>query len=106
MARETIESFFERSSSRPGLQGGRRIERDQFAFIQNGYAICQKFDFRQRVRGEEERSTLTRDDFRLQEASKFSRGDGVEAPRGLVEQEDSGLVKEGAKKTEALNGAR
>ena len=104
MARETIENFFERSDSKPGPQGGGRIEGNQFTFIQNGYAIGQEFDFRERVRGEKQGSALTRDDFRLQEAAKFSRSDGVQAAGGFIEQQDSGLVKEGAEKAEALNG--
>lgn len=106
MARETVENFFERSDSIPGLQGGRRIESEQFAFVQNDYAISQKFDFRERVRSEEQGSAMTRNDFRLQETAKFTRGDGVQAARGFIEQQDSGLVKERAEKAEALNGAR
>ena len=44
-------------------------------------------------------------DFRFQETSKFGGGDGVEAARRFVEEQDSGTMKKSACQAEALNGS-
>ena len=55
--------------------------------------------------GEEQGSSLAREDLRFEEAAKIRSGESVETPRGLVEQKDLWLVKKRAQKAEALNGA-
>ena len=44
-------------------------------------------------------------DFRFQEAAKLRGGDGVEAARRLVEQQDAGPMEKGASEAETLDRA-
>ncbi len=44
-------------------------------------------------------------DFIFEECAKLCGGKGIEAARRFIEEQDFGLMKDGAQKAEALNGA-
>jgi len=98
VTREAGEGFLERRSPGAGLQSARRIKINELPLVQYGDAIGQKFDFRKRVRGEEQRSALARDELGFEEASEVGGRQDIETARGLVEQENLRLMKNGAEK--------
>ena len=58
------------------------------------------------MRSEQERSAAPADDFLLEETPETRGGERVEAARGLVEQEDGGVVEKSAGEAEAVGDAR
>jgi len=82
-----------------------RIACDETAFVDDGDAVRKQLHFRQGVRGEKERSIAAPENLLFEEAAKIHGGDGVQAARRLIEKKNARLVKQGASKTEALDGA-
>ncbi len=72
--------------------------------MEDGDSIGQEFDFRQRVRSEEKRCCAALQHLAFQKLTKRGGGDGVEAARRLIEQEDVWRMKEGAREAKPLQG--
>ncbi len=106
VAGEAREGFLERRCARFGLEGLRRVKGDEGAFFQNGDAVRQEFDFRERVRGKKKGCALTREDFGFQKAAEVGGSEGIEAARGFIEEKHFGLVEKRADQAQALDGAR
>jgi len=73
--------------------------------IDDSHAIGKQFHLGEGVGGEEQGSVAVLENFGLEEAAEFGGGDGVEAARRLVEQQDARLVQQGTGEAEALDGA-
>ncbi len=105
MTRKAEKYFFQGGSAGALLQCGDSVASQEAASVNYGHAIREKLHFGESVRGEEQGSLAMAKDFRFQEAAKLRGGDGVEAARGLVEKQDTGLVKKCASQAEALDRA-
>ena len=104
-AREPRECFFEGRGQSPGPERGGSIECQKFAFVEDGHAVGEEFDFPHGVRGEQQRSVLPCKDFRFQEMPEISGGDGVEAARRFIQQQYLRLMEQRANQAEALDRA-
>lgn len=104
VAGEAEEGFFESGCGSLTLEGGRSVERDEFALSEDGDAVGEELDFGKRVRCKEQRSCAGLQDMRFQKLAKRRGGDGVQASGWFVKQENGGRVKQSASEAEALNG--
>lgn len=105
MTREARKGLLERNCAGPGLQSCRSIDGYEGAFLQDGDAVRQKFDFRECVRCEKQGSALAFKDFGLQETPEVGRGQGIQAARGFIEKEHLGLMENRSNQAEPLDGA-
>ena len=103
---ETCEGFLQRRSPGAGFQRAECVKGDEFALVQDGDAIGQKFDFGERVRGEEHGSALARDELGFEEPAEVGSCKDIKTARGLVEQENLRLMKNGAEQAQPLHVAR
>ena len=103
MTCEAEKYFFERGSAGTQFQRGHGVASQEAAGVNHGYAIGEELDFCESVRGEEQGRLAILKDFRFQETAKFGRGDGVEAARRFIKEQDAGLVEKGASQAEALD---
>lgn len=87
------------------FESGERIARQETAFIDDGDTVGKQFDFRQGVRSKKKRGIAPPENMRFEETAKIQGGDGVQAAGRLIEEKHTRLVKQGASKTEALDGA-
>ena len=82
-----------------------RTASQQASSVNDGDAIGEELDFRERV-GSEEQSCLTGpENLGFQETAKLGGANGVETARRLIEQENAGLMEESTAKTETLQRA-
>ncbi len=105
VAGDAEEDVFQGVAAGVGFQRGGGVECEQAAFVDDRHAIGEEIDFGERVGGEEQGGVAALQDFRFEEAAEFGGGDGVQAARGLVEEQDARLMQEGAREADALHGA-
>jgi len=105
MARESRESLFEGCCSRSGSKSGRRFDGEKFAFVQNGDAVGEEFNFCEGVRRKEQGGVLSVEYLGFQEAAKIGGGKSVEAARGFIEKQYLWFVKESTHEAQALYGS-
>lgn len=96
MAGKAGEGFLERRRAGHGLESLQRVYGDEAAFLQDSDTVRQQFDFGECVRGEKHRSALTSEDFGFQEAAELGGSEGIEAPRGFIEEKHARLVEKRA----------
>ncbi len=87
------------------FESGEGIAGEEAALVEDGNAVREQLDFGQGVGGKKERSIATPKDLRFQEAAEIHGGDGVQTAGGFIEEKHLRLVEQGAKETEALDGA-
>lgn len=73
--------------------------------MKNSDAVGEKLYLRKSVRGEEERSPLRREDLRFEETTEVRCGEGIEASRRFIEQQNLRLMQKSTEKAQALDGA-
>ncbi len=105
MAGEAEECVFESRGAGGSFEGGKSVASEEASGVDHGDAVGEEFDLGQSVRGEEQRSIAAAEDFGFEEAAKIGGGDRVEAAGGFIEEEDAGLVEQGASEAEALDCA-
>ncbi len=103
VAGQLEESVFEGGCFGPGFETSRGIEREELAFIEDGNAVGEKFNFRERVRSEEQSDVASLEELGLEEAAEFGGGNGVQAARRLIQKEHGGLMEKGASEAQALD---
>jgi hypothetical protein len=105
VTRKPKKSFFKRGSAGAQLKIGDGIASEKAASVNHRHAVSEKLDFGESVRSEKQCSLPMVQDFRFKEAAKLRGGDSIEAARGLVEQQDVGLMEKGASQAETLDRA-
>jgi hypothetical protein len=99
------EGILESRGTISGFKGSGSIQSDERTLMENRDAVGEKLNFRKCVGGKQERSSICREDFRLEEAPEVRGGKGIQAARGFIQEQDPGLVQKGTEKAEALDGA-
>src|ERR1700730_6856784 len=105
LAGEAQVGLFEGAGGKTAFETGRRLDGEEFAFVKNGDAIGEEFNFVQRVGGEQKRGAACGNDFGFEKAAKVGGGDGVQAAGRFIEKQDAWLMKQGAQQAETLHGA-
>lgn len=98
-------NFLEGSRTGAQLESREGIAGEQAAFLEDGDAVGEEFDFGQRVGSKKQGSIAAREELRFQEAAEIHGRDGVETSRRLIEQQHAWLMEQGAQQAEALNSA-
>ena len=105
-AGEFEESLIERSAGGLSQDRRRRIQLKQAPLINDRDAICECLDFRKSVRRKEKRHGPALHHLGLQVSAKFHRGKSIETARGFIEKKNARPMQQGARKAQALHGAR
>jgi|SRR5689334_587789 len=104
-AGELEESFLEGGGVSAFFQAGRRVAGEKLATVEDGDTISEEVDFLESVGGEEQGGIAGFQNVVFEKIAKFGGGNGVEAARRFVEQQDARMVKERARQAQALHGA-
>lgn len=105
MAGESEEGLLQRCGVCALLQARDGVAREEFSAIEDRDAIGEKLDFLERVRGKEQSGVAGFQHTVLEKAAKLGGGNGIQAARGFIEEEDAGMVQKGAGQAETLNGS-
>jgi len=81
--------LFERGGAGLGEQRGNGVTRDQSTLVQHNNTVGELLNFSKSVRGEKQRGARATKNFAGKKTPELRGSQGVEASRGLVEQQTS-----------------